>query len=200
MSKARHLVMLVVGSLVALPFTTEAKEGDATQQGRGDAKQGGRCSDDPGVFEVTDLGSNQYLFYQRVLLDAPINEVWAEIRNAERVVAIALPAAEPTFMWLNGGGPETVPSLYQFSVGDATLLEEVAYRSDPHHQVLYRLVNPAFGMQQYYAGANLTRCGQKTTLEYVRYLELQPGVSVTGLEQTAAQEFMAIEAYFNGAP
>jgi hypothetical protein len=192
--------MILISSLVALPFTTEGKADDATPKGHGGAKQGSHCSDDPGIFEITDLGSNQYLFYQRVLLDAPINEVWPEIRDAERLVAIALPAAVPTFTWVNGGGPETIPSLFQFSVGDATLLEEAVYRSDPHHQVLYRLVDPAFGMQQYYAGGNLTQCGQKTSLEYARYIELEPGVSVTGLEQTAAQEFIAIEAYFNGAP
>lgn len=200
MRKARHLVTILMGSLVALLFATEGKAADATQQVLGGAKQGSHCSDDQGVFEITDLGSNQYLFYQRALLDAPINEVWPEIRDAERLVALALPAAIPTFTWVNGGGPEKIPSLYQFSVGDATLLEEAVYRSDPHHQVLYRLVNPAFGMQQYYAAGILTRCGQKTSLEYVRYIELEPGVSVTGLQQTAAQEFMAIEAYFNGAP
>src|SRR5262245_43647685 len=137
MNRARHLLMILMGCLVALTLSTEVRAEDVTPKGHGGSTQGRHCNDAQGVFEVIELGSNQYIFYQRVLLDAPIDEVWPEIRDAERLVAIALPAVISTFMWVNGGGPETIPSLYQFSVGDATLLEQVAYRSDLHHQVLY---------------------------------------------------------------
>jgi hypothetical protein len=196
MNRARHLSMSLMSFIAALFLTIEGRADEATPETFG-AKTS--CNEDESVFEVTDLGSNRYIFYQRVRIHASIDIVWAEIRDAERLAAIALPYALPTFMWVDGGGPEIIPSRFQFTVGDATLLEEAMYRSDAHHQIIYRLVNPAFGMQQYYAAANLTQvCGQETALEYARYIELEPGVAVEGLEQVAEQEFIDIQAYFNG--
>ena len=48
--------MILIGSLVALPFTTEGKADDATPKGHGGAHQGSHCSDDQGVFEVRLVG------------------------------------------------------------------------------------------------------------------------------------------------
>ncbi|WP_437816325.1 hypothetical protein [Sorangium sp. So ce1078] len=152
--------------------------------------------DDETVFLLPSIGTDQYLSYQRVLIDAPISEVWPVLRDVEWFVEAVLPDVAPTFMWLNGGGPETIPSTYQFTSGGVTLLEEIFYRSETHHQILVRLLEPAFGMEQYYALGDLTQCGDQTVLEYTRYLELAPGTDIEIFRALFTQEFIDIPAYF----
>ncbi|XXX79437.1 hypothetical protein WMF30_11740 [Sorangium sp. So ce134] len=152
--------------------------------------------DDESVFLFPSIGEDQYLTYQRVLIDAPISEVWPVLRDVEWFVEAVLPDVAPTFVWLNGGGPETIPSTYQFTSGGVTLLEEIIYRSEAHHQILVRLLAPAFGMEQYYALGDLTPCGDQTVLEYTRYLELAPGTDIEFFRALFTQEFIDIPAYF----
>ncbi|WP_437726278.1 hypothetical protein [Sorangium sp. So ce861] len=152
--------------------------------------------DDQSVFLFQSIGQDQYLSYQKVLIDAPISEVWPVLRDIEWFVEAVLPAVAPTFLWLNGGGPETIPSTYQFTSGGVTLLEEIIYRSEAHHQILVRLLEPAFGMEQYYALGDLTQCGDQTVLEYTRYLELAPGTDTAFFTALFTQEFIDIPAYF----
>jgi len=53
-------------------------------------------------------------------------------------------------------------------------------------------------MQQYYAFGDLTKvCGQKTLLEYTRYLELDPTTDVEIFRSLFTQEFIDIQSYFN---
>ncbi|WP_437318942.1 hypothetical protein [Sorangium sp. So ce385] len=152
--------------------------------------------DDESIFLFQSIGQDQYLSYQRVLIDAPISEVWPVLRDIEWFVEAVLPDVAPTFLWLNGGGPETIPSEYQFTSGGVTLHEEIIYRSEAHHQILVRLLDPAFGMEQYYALGDLTQCGDQTVLEYTRYLELAPGTDTEFFRVLFTQEFIDIPAYF----
>ncbi|AGP34712.1 hypothetical protein BE04_04715 [Sorangium cellulosum] len=152
--------------------------------------------DDESVFLFPSIGQDQYLSYQRVLIDAPVSEVWPVLRDIEWFAEAVLPEVAPTFLWLNGGGPETIPSAYQFTSGGVTLVEEIIYRSEAHHQILVRLLEPAFGMEQYYALGDLTPCGDQTVLEYTRYLELAPGTDIAFFTALFTQEFIDIPAYF----
>lgn len=154
---------------------------------------GGAQSD----FLFTEVGENQYLSYQQELLDAPISEVWPEIRDIERFVKITLPDAAPTFMWLDGGGPEVVPSRFQFAVGGTVVPEEIIHRSEQPHQILVRLVEPAVGLRQYYAFGNLKKtCGNRTLMEYSRHLDLDPATDPESFKSLFTQEFIDLVAYF----
>ncbi|WP_437969410.1 hypothetical protein WMF04_08970 [Sorangium sp. So ce260] len=186
---------LLAGCLAALLYTGSAAASDGPFSADLGVASSASC-DDETVFLLPSIGTDQYLSYQRVLIDAPISEVWPVLRDVAWFVEAVLPDVAPTFMWLNGGGPETIPSTYQFTSGGVTLLEEIIYRSEAHHQILVRLLEPAFGMEQYYALGDLTQCGDQTVLEYTRYLELAPGTDIEIFRALFTQEFIDIPAYF----
>ncbi|WP_437289500.1 hypothetical protein [Sorangium sp. So ce406] len=184
--------------MAALLWTGNAAANDRAPGAGDNAARKVACHEDTeSVFVFTPIGENQVLSYQRVLIDAPIGEVWPVLRDIERFVDAVLPDLAPTFMWLDGGGPETIPSRFQFSAGADTLVEEIIYRSETEKQILVRLVEPVLGMQEYYAFGDLTRaCGNKTVLEYTRYLELEPGTDIEFFRALFTQEFIDIPAYF----
>ncbi len=192
------LSIVLATCLTTLLWSGQAAASDHAP-GAKDAADKVKCNgDSEPTLVLTPIGENQYLSYQRVVLDAPVSEVWPELRDIERFVQVVLPDIAPTFMWVDGGGPEIIPSRYQFTAEGVTLLEEIIYRSEEENQILVRLVEPAFGMQQYYAFGDLTKvCGQKTLLEYTRYLELDPTTDPEIFRALFTQEFLDIQAYFN---
>ncbi|WP_437511068.1 hypothetical protein [Sorangium sp. So ce1099] len=190
--------VVLAGCLTALLWTGSAAATDHAPGVDDGAAHEVNCNDTESVFVLTPIGENQYLSYQRVLIDAPVSEVWPVLRDIQKFAEAVLPAVAPTFVWLDGGGPETIPSLYQFTAGTDTLLEEIIYRSEEEHQILVRLVEPVLGMQEYYAFGDLSRaCGQKSVLEYTRYLELEPGTDIEFFRALFTQEFIDIPAYFS---
>ncbi|WP_437652440.1 hypothetical protein [Sorangium sp. So ce1182] len=192
--------VVLAGCLTALLWTGSAAANDHAPGAGDGAARNVQCNDTESVLVLTPIGENQYLSYQRVLLDAPISEVWPVLRDIERFVEAVLPDVAPTFMWEDGGGPEVIPSRYQFTSGGITLHEEIIYRSEEENQILVRLVEPVpeLGMEQYYAFGDATPvCGNKTLLEYTRYIELAPGTDPEFFRALFTQEFIDIPAYFN---
>ncbi|KYF52948.1 hypothetical protein BE08_32275 [Sorangium cellulosum] len=198
MSATTSLSTVLATCTAALLWTGHVAADDRAPRADDSAARKVACHDDTeSVFVFTPIGEDQVLSYQRVLIDAPIGEVWPVLRDIEVFVEAVLPDLAPTFMWLDGGGPETIPSRFQFSAGADTLVEEIIYRSETEKQILVRLVEPVLGMQQYYAFGDLTRaCGDRTVLEYTRYLELAPGTDIEFFRALFTQEFIDIPAYF----
>ncbi|WP_438018799.1 hypothetical protein WMF18_06845 [Sorangium sp. So ce315] len=198
MSATTSLSTVLASCMAALLWTGDAAANDRAPGADDNAARSIACHHvTESVFVLTPIGEDQVLSYQRVLIDAPIGEVWPVLRDIERFAEAVLPDLAPTFMWLDGGGPETIPSRFQFSSGADTLVEEIIYRSEAEKQILVRLVEPVLGMQEYYAFGDLTRaCGDRTVLEYTRYLELAPGTDIEFFRALFTQEFIAIPAYF----
>lgn len=198
MSATTSLSTVLASCMAALLWTGDATANDRAPGADDNAARNVACHHvTESLFVLTPIGEDQVLSYQRVLIDAPIGEVWPVLRDIERFAEAVLPDLAPTFMWLDGGGPETIPSRFQFSSGADTLVEEIIYRSEAEKQILVRLVEPVLGMQEYYAFGDLTRaCGDRTVLEYTRYLELAPGTDIEFFRALFTQEFIAIPAYF----
>src|SRR5512140_2402081 len=85
----------------------------------------------------------KYAVYNSVILDAPIEKVWQQIREMPRLVAIAFGEGAKDFTWLDGGSPEKVPSRYQVTLVSTggTLVEEVVGRSESEHSLTYRSID-----------------------------------------------------------
>lgn len=199
MRTTTSLPIVLASCMAALLWTGHAAANDRAPGAGDNAARRAACKGDTeSVFVLAPIGEDQVLSYQRVLLDAPLGEVWPVLRDVERFWDAVLPDAAPTFLWLDGGGPETIPSRFQFTAAGSTLVEEVSYRSEEEHQLLVRLVEPALGMQAYYGFWDLSRaCGNKAVLEYTRYIELEPGTDVEFFRAVFAQEFIDVQAYFN---
>ncbi|AUX39630.1 uncharacterized protein SOCE26_010250 [Sorangium cellulosum] len=199
MRRTTGISIVLASCLTALLWAGDAAASAGNAGAEDGAARKSRCNGDAeSVFVFTNIGENRYLSYQAVVLDPPVSEIWPVLRDAERFVLAVLPDVAPTFLWVDGGGPEIIPSSFQFTSGGVTLHEEAVYRSDELHQVLYRLREPAFGMQEYYAFGEVTRvCGQKTLLEYTRVLDLAPGTDTEFFRTLFTQEFLDIQTYFN---
>ena len=151
---------------------------------------------DEGIeFTRRDAGPDRYILVHRGTMDAPVGKVWALMEDFQRFVKVLLPTVP--FEWLDGGGPDKVPSRYQLTVGDARLVEELDYRNEREHTLRYHLITPGLGLVAYSAEVKLTAAGEgRTGVEYMRDFTMQPGVSVEPLTQLSHQEFADMKKHF----
>ena len=87
---------------------------------------------------TTVTGSDQYRIVATATFDSAPVEVWALLCDWERLVAVGLPGMTSDFKWLSGG-PDVVPSTFQFRMAGATLKEEIYERSAEEGAGQYRL-------------------------------------------------------------
>lgn len=148
---------------------------------------------------VIETGDEEYIIHAQTFIDRPVGDIWPEIRDFEQLVDIGLPGLATNFQWLNGGGPEQIPSTFQFESGGATVVEEIYYRSEYKHKLRYRVVEPALGIIEYDAVLNLDPVWfDKTYYSATRVLTLEPGV-VDGLTALIELETQNIKAYFESS-
>ncbi len=146
---------------------------------------------------VTETGSHRYRLYHRAVLQQAADKIWSEIRDARKLAAIVVPVSRDTFVWLDGGGPERVPSRFRCAFENSTLLEEVEFRDDAGYVLRYRLVEPLLGIEEFVASAKLTSLdGTKTVIELTRDMKLQESVSVEELRQSLEKELGLLQAHF----
>jgi hypothetical protein len=146
----------------------------------------------------------KYSVYNSVILDAPLEKVWQQLRNMSRLVAIAFGEGAKDFTWVEGGSPEKVPSRYQVTLvpSGSTLLDEVVGRSESEHSVTYSSINGGLleGYVATYRLRPVTNEPGKTFLEWPREFGIAPGgdpaVIVPLMEATTAGHVAALKKYF----
>jgi hypothetical protein len=143
-------------------------------------------------------GTDEYIIVAATILEEPVGDAWSEIRDFEQLVEIGLPGLATDFEWLNGGGPEQIPSSFQFVSGGSVVEEEIYYRNSSTHTLRYQLLTPVLGIQEYDAQISLVSLSQNATLfVVVREVELDPGV-IEGLVDLIELETNNVHDYFEG--
>jgi hypothetical protein len=147
----------------------------------------------------------KYHVYDSVVIDAPIEEVWAVIRDIVQLLPICFGDGVKDYHWVDGGSPEKIPSRFEFTLhpSGAKAVEEVVGRSEVERSLTYRMVGQAVGIEGYIATYSLKRITNepgKTFLEWPREFSVLPGEDaektsafIAGL---TANEVAAVKDYF----
>lgn len=151
----------------------------------------------------------KYHVYDSVVLDAPIEVVWAEIRDIINVLPIVFGDGVKDHHWIDGGSAEKIPSRFEFTLAPsgAKATEEVVARSEVDHSVTYRMIGQAVGVEGYVATYRLrpiTNEPGKTFLEWPREFSVAPGEDpekiVPFIAGLTASEVAALKTYFARRP
>ncbi len=95
----------------------------------------------------------KHTMYHSTVVEAGPGTVWAEVRDALRLVTIVSGDAVRDVCWAEGGSAEQVPSRYDFTLVfcDGLVQQEVAGRNEVERSQTYRAVAPATGVDAYVA-------------------------------------------------
>ncbi len=147
----------------------------------------------------------RYTIYSSAVLNAPIEDVWAEMRDLSRVLKLAFSGGALDPQWVNGGSVDIIPSTLEFKLNEAgaTIREEVVGRSEIDYTLRYRTVGTALSMVDYIGTFKLYHVTDEpdtTFLETTKEFSLVEGADITGFlgmyEPLVHQETRAIKAYF----
>lgn len=146
----------------------------------------------------------RYHVYDSAVLDAPIEEVWQEVRDITNLVPILFGDSVKEYGYVDGGSAEKVPSRFAFTLtsGERSL-EEVIARSEIEHSVTYRIHGQIFGIEKYigtYRLRRITTEPDKTFLEFPREFGVaaghDPNKVVPAIAALTAKEVATLKAYF----
>ena len=76
-----------------------------------------------------NIGPERYRIVATATFDSAPADVWALMWDWEHLLAVGLPGLTSDFRWLSGG-PEEVPSTFQFQMAGATIKEEIYERME----------------------------------------------------------------------
>ncbi len=151
------------------------------------------------------MSTANYHIYDSAIVDAPIEEVWAAVRDMMQLLHIVFGDMVKDCQWVDGGSAERIPSRFKFTLtaSGETPLEEVAARSEIDHSVTYRMIGAAVGIEGYVATYRLrpiTNEPGRTFVEWPREFAVAPGQDaakvVPFLTSIASQEVAALRTYF----
>jgi hypothetical protein len=163
-----------------------------------DADSAQALADDDGGVEIMikEIAPNRHSIVATATFAQPVARVWAVFRDFEQLVAAALPGLTSDFAWLDGGGPDRVPSRLRFATSGTSLVEEVYHRDDGRYVLRYRMVEPALGILEYDAELQLTPISdEQTVYSATRTLTLAPG-TLDGLAGLVALETQNLKDLF----
>lgn len=169
-----------------------------------------RAADEPAqargdVTVVTTVtGPDRYRIVATATFESAPDEVWALLRDWERLVAVGLPELASDFEWLTGGRDE-VPSTLQFVLAGAVLKEEIyerrADQDAGRYRVRYRALEPALGVLEYDAVLELQRiAATRTAFSATRDVRLAAGTAPDMLAGLFEAETTRFRAYFARNP
>ncbi len=149
---------------------------------------------------TTVTGPDQYRVVATATFESAPVEVWALLRDWERLVAVGLPGLTSDFKWLSGG-PDEVPSTFQFNLAGATLAEEIYERTAEEgagqYRLRYRALEPALGVLEYDAVLELQRvAGGRTAFSATREVRLAAGTLVDMLVGVVQSETQCLKEHF----
>ncbi len=145
-------------------------------------------------------GPDQYRIVATTTFERTPLEVWALLWDWEHLLAVGLPGLTSNFQWLSGG-PDKVPSTFQFEVAGATLKEEIYERAAEEgrgrYRLRYRAVEPALGVLEYDAVLELQRMGGVyTAFSATREVRLVPGTAPDMLAGMVEFETHCLKEHF----
>jgi hypothetical protein len=113
---------------------------------------------------------------------------------------VGLPGRTSDFTWLSGG-PDQVPSTFQFVVAGSILKEEIYERTAEEragrHRIRYRLLEPALGVLEYDAVLELQRTpGAHTAFSATREVRFARGAPPEMLAGMVESETRCLKEYF----
>jgi hypothetical protein len=148
-----------------------------------------------------------YHMYHSTVLNAPIDQAWAELRDFASALRICFADGVSDITWLDHGGPDRVPARISFALqpGDLVVHEEVTARSDTAHTLSYRTVGVALSFASYAATFTLrpiTTAPGTTFIEWEREFSLTPETNPAEFlpfyQGLADAEIERAAAYFAG--
>ncbi len=151
---------------------------------------------------TTVTGSDRYRIVATATVERAPVDVWALLWDWERFVAVGLPGLSSGFTWLSGG-PDEVPSTFQFEVAGAILKEEIyertAQEAAGRYRLRYRVLEPALGMLEYDAVFELQGIAEaRTAFSATREVRLAPGTAPEILAQMIESETQCLKDHFAG--
>ena len=157
---------------------------------------------EPGDVKVvtTVIGPDQYRIVATATFESAPPEVWALLWDWEGLVAVGLPGLTGDFTWLSGG-PDQVPSTFQFVVAGAILKEEIYERTAEEaagrYRLRYRALEPALGVVEYDAVLELQGVAEMRTAFWAkREVRLAPGTAPDMLAGMVESETQCFKEYF----
>jgi hypothetical protein len=149
---------------------------------------------------TTVTGLDQYRIVATATFASAPLEVWGLLWDWERLVVVGLPGMTSDFKWLSGG-PDEVPSTFQFDVAGATLKEEIYERTAEEeagrYRLRYRALEPALGVLEYDALLELQRLADAlTAFSATREVRLAPGTAPDMLTGMVEFETQCLKEHF----
>jgi hypothetical protein len=147
----------------------------------------------------------RYTIYSSAVLNAPIEDVWAEMRDLSRALKLAFSKGVSDPRWVNGGSVDIIPSTLEFTLHEAgaTIREEVVGRSEIDYTLRYRTVGTALSMVDYigtFKFHHVTDEPDTTFMETTKEFSLVEGADIAGFlgmyEPLVHQETRAVKAHF----
>jgi hypothetical protein len=145
-------------------------------------------------------GPDQYRIVATATFECAPLEVWALLWDWEHLLAVGLPGLTSNFRWLKGG-PDDVPSTFQFELAGATIKEEICERTAEEdagrYRLRYRTLEPALGVLEYDAVLELHRIAEiRTAFSATREVRLAPGTAPDMLAGMVKAETQCLKEHF----
>jgi len=146
---------------------------------------------------TTSMGPNQFKIVATATFNCKPSRIWALLWDWEQLLAVGLPGMTDNFQWLNGG-PDEIPSTFQFEVGGTVIKEEIYERTtEDRHCLRYRTMEPALGVLDYDAILVLHPIDERhTAFSATREVTFEPGVEPDMLVEMVQSETKHLQDYF----
>ena len=166
----------------------------------------GQSAPEPGDVKVVTMviGPDKYRIVATATFDSAPAEVWALLWDWEGLVDVGLPGLTSDFTWLSGG-PDEVPSTFQFLLAGSILKEEIyegtAEEAGGRYRLRYRALEPALGVVEYEAVIELQRVAEARTAFWAqREVRLAPGTAPDMLAAIVESETQRLREHFAENP
>ncbi|MEZ5417500.1 MAG: SRPBCC family protein [Vicinamibacterales bacterium] len=148
---------------------------------------------------TTSSGANQYRIVASATFDTEPAGVWELLWDWERFLAVGLPGQTSAFKWLSGG-PDKVPSTFEFVVAGVTVREEIYERVEGtagRYRLRYKTLEPALGILEYDAVLELQGLAEgQTSFSATRDVRLAAGSTPDMLAGMVESETQCLKEHF----
>ena len=146
---------------------------------------------------TTSTGPDQFTIVATATFNCEPTKVWKLLWDWEQLLAVGLSGMTDNFQWLNGG-PEQIPSSFQFEVGGVVIKEEIYERTiQGRHCLRYRTLEPALGVLDYDAILELHPIDDiQTAFSATRDVTFESGVAPEMLVRMVRSETKNLQDYF----
>lgn len=146
---------------------------------------------------VTQSGDNHYTIIATATFNSGPERIWELLWDWEQLLAVGLPGMTENFQWISGG-PDEVPSQFQFELGGAVIKEEIYERTTQDlHCLRYRTLEPSLGVFDYDAILELSPIDEhRTAFSAIREVTFEAGIEPDMLVEMVRSETKHLQDYF----